>query len=121
MMFPFRMPYFGYPYNNYYSYPKSNYFPYNNKYVENVKFNNAYSSNNNNVSSNPSESIVSSKADIKTEEENRNNSSDDYLFEIFGLKLYFDDILIICILFFLYEQGVKDQELFISLILLLLG
>ena len=41
-------------------------------------------------------------------------------FEILGLKLYYDDILIICILFFLYSEGVKDDELFISLILLLL-
>lgn len=44
----------------------------------------------------------------------------DY-FEIFGLKLYFDDILLICIIFFLYNEGVKDQWLFITLILLLLS
>lgn len=121
MMFPFRIPYFGYPYNNYYGYPKSNYFSYNNKHAENIKFNNAYSSSNNNVSSNTSDSIASSKTDMKSDEKNRSDFSDDYFFEIFGLKLYFDDILIICILFFLYDQGVKDQELFISLILLLLG
>lgn len=42
-------------------------------------------------------------------------------FEIFGLKLYFDDILLICIIFFLYNEGVKDQGLFIALILLLLS
>lgn len=41
-------------------------------------------------------------------------------FEIFGLKLYFDDILILCILFFLYNEKVHDDELFICLILLLL-
>jgi len=41
-------------------------------------------------------------------------------FEIFGLKLYFDDILIICILFLLYTEKVQDEELFICLILLLL-
>lgn len=41
-------------------------------------------------------------------------------FEIFGLKLYFDDILIMCILFFLYNEKVHDDELFICLILLLL-
>ena len=41
-------------------------------------------------------------------------------FEIFGLKLYFDDILIICILFLLYTEKVQDENLFICLILLLL-
>lgn len=42
-------------------------------------------------------------------------------FEIFGLKLYFDDLLLICLIIFLYNEGVKDQFLFISLILLLLS
>lgn len=46
---------------------------------------------------------------------------DKNCFEIFGITLYFDDILIICLLFFLYNEGVKDQLLFISLILLLLS
>lgn len=48
-------------------------------------------------------------------------STDEQVFEIFGLKLFFDDILLICILFFLYNEGVKDQGLFIALILLLLS
>lgn len=59
-----------------------------------------------------------------SEKENRHlDSSDDNMdfFEIFGLKLYFDDILIICLLFFLYNEGVQDQGLFIALILLLLS
>lgn len=42
-------------------------------------------------------------------------------FEIFGLKLYSDDLLLICLIIFLYNEGVKDQFLFISLILLLLS
>ena len=51
------------------------------------------------------------------------DSSDefDYFFEIFGLRLYFDDVLIICILFFLYTEEVHDQELFLCLVLLLLS
>lgn len=44
----------------------------------------------------------------------------DY-FEILGLKLYSDDLLLLCLIFFLYNEGVKDQFLFISLILLLLS
>ena len=50
-----------------------------------------------------------------------NDESSDYFFEIFGLKLYFDDILIMCLLFFLYTEGVQDQELFLCLILLLIS
>ena len=67
--------------------------------------------------------------DTVSEEKNRNLGSDDFdndsdnldFFEIFGLKLYFDDILLICIIFFLYNEGVRDQGLFIALILLLLS
>ena len=47
-------------------------------------------------------------------------SDSDVIFEIFGLKLRFDDILIMALLFFLYSEGVDDQWLFISLILLLI-
>ena len=47
--------------------------------------------------------------------------NNDNCFEIFGITLHFDDILIICLLFFLYNEGVKDQLLFISLIMLLLS
>ena len=53
--------------------------------------------------------------------EKPNISKDDTLFEIFGIKLYFDDILLICLIFFLYQEGVQDQYLFIALILLLLS
>lgn len=41
------------------------------------------------------------------------------IFEMFGIELFLDDIIIICILIFLYKEEVKDQMLYISLILLL--
>ena len=41
--------------------------------------------------------------------------------EIFGLKLYLDDLIILALLYFLYAEDVKDDMLFISLILLLLS
>ena len=44
----------------------------------------------------------------------------DY-FEILGIKFHYDDILLICLIFFLYKEGVKDETLFIGLILLLLS
>ena len=57
----------------------------------------------------------------KTSSDNNNNNvNDDILFDLFGLKLYFDDILLICLIFFLYNEDVKDEMLFISLILLLI-
>ena len=42
-------------------------------------------------------------------------------FNLFGLKLYHDDILLIGLIFFLYQEDVKDQYLFFALILLLLS
>lgn len=42
-------------------------------------------------------------------------------FYILGIKLHFDDLLLICLLFFLYSEGVKDEWLFIALLLLLLS
>jgi len=51
----------------------------------------------------------------------KSKSSEDTFFEIFGLKLYYDDILLICLIFFLYQEGVEDEFLLIVLILLLLS
>lgn len=58
-------------------------------------------------------------ANLKKSSEIRKDSNE--VFEIFGIKLHFDDILLICLIFFLYSEGVKDDYLFISLILLLLS
>ena len=48
-------------------------------------------------------------------------NSNPFLFDLFGLKVYLDDALIICLLLFLYHETVKDEGLFITLILLLLS
>jgi len=42
------------------------------------------------------------------------------IFEILGVQLYYDDILLICLIFFLYLEGIKDYYLFLVLILILL-
>lgn len=65
------------------------------------------------------ESIISSRPQSKEKRGSEEESRE--CFEIFGIKLFFDDILLICLIFFLYNEGVKDQYLFISLILLLLS
>ena len=57
----------------------------------------------------------------KTKDSSSDFSEDSPLFQIFGINLYFDDILLICLIFFLYQEGVKDEGLFIALILLLLS
>ena len=46
---------------------------------------------------------------------------DPVWFDLFGIKLYFDDVLILSLLFFLYKEEVKDEGLFLSLILLLIS
>lgn len=50
-----------------------------------------------------------------------NNNNDNYLFDLFGLKLYTDDVLLVSLIYFLYSEEVKDESLFIVLILLLLS
>lgn len=59
---------------------------------------------------------------LNDEQKNKsNNNHDNYLFDLFGLKLYTDDVLLVSLIYFLYSEGVKDESLFIVLMLLLLS
>lgn len=58
---------------------------------------------------------------IESSTQETRSSEDSPIFEIFGIKLYFDDLLLLGLLFFLYSEGVEDQELFFALVLLLLS
>ncbi|MCI8759881.1 MAG: hypothetical protein HFJ34_01940 [Clostridia bacterium] len=49
------------------------------------------------------------------------NDIEEPIFEILGIKLYLDDIIILGLLFFLYQEGVQDQMLYMALVLLLLS
>ena len=49
------------------------------------------------------------------------NPQDPVWFDLFGIKLYFDDVLILSLLFFLYKEEVKDEGLFLALVLLLIS
>ena len=93
----FRSPIYNFPvfYNkhNYYNNKKNNY------YINHNKCENELTSNN-----------IQKERKKETE----------YFFDLFGIHLYFDDILLICLILFLYNEGVKDEGLFIALILLLL-
>ena len=87
-----------------------------NDYVSNALNKTNFKDNNNDKNENLKSNV---KYEYNTKEKiSTNNSS--YLLDLFGLKLYFDDILLICLIFFLCNEGVKDDELFIALILLLL-
>ena len=126
------MPVFRYPffynnyYGNYYNRPYPNHLNYYNSSTDdrnrqnifhnNIKYN--LSKNSNEFEKNDLNKI---NLDNKKNNSNKTDNSSNYFFELFGLKLYFDDILLICLIFFLYQEGVKDDELFISLILLLLS
>ena len=115
----FRFPFFYHP--NYY-----------NNRLPSSKFGNftdngnmaSYASHNQGSNSNDSAEHVPNHFSYEEKKNNPKSNSkdeDNYFFELFGLKLYLDDILLLCLLFFLYQEGVKDDELFLSLVLLLLS
>ena len=49
------------------------------------------------------------------------SNKEEPVLEISGQKLYLDDLIILSLLFFLYKEDVKDDMLFMLLILLLVG
>lgn len=103
--FPNRYRYYPYMNNNYYSHASHS----SSDKAFNFKGNDFTSNNNQNIP--PLEG-----SNVKT-----NNNLKKPIFELFGIKLFFDDILLISLIFFLYNEGVKDRSLFIALILLLLS
>ena len=58
---------------------------------------------------------------IDKDDDKKNNEVDSPLFDLFGVKLYFDDILLLGLLFVLYSEGVDDTNLYIALFLLLMS
>ena len=139
--FPF-FPHF-YP-RPYYSYPQTSNIHINNnfdkrspsRYDTFTKDANHYSSNNNTnrnsrrsslhnsimktVSGNRNNDYEESNKNFSKSKNSKNDDYDNEIIEILGIKLHQDDILLICLIFFLYQEGVKDEFLFIVLILLLL-
>ncbi len=98
----------------------------------NVPYNHVYSQNYNktpksNISNNISESVKSKDLSLSNKNENARDTKEEEnkdsreFFEIFGIRLYFDDILILCLLYFLYKEDVHDEMLFFALILLLIS
>ncbi len=102
----FRFPFYGYPYSNpYYRYQK--------QYMNDFK---------NSQMDKTENSITNSKKISNTINQKLNkqiSTDDEVLFEIFGIKIYMDDLIIIGLLYFLYQENVKDEMLYIVLFLLL--
>lgn len=63
---------------------------------------------------------VSNSKEENTSSKKTSNSKNTAWLELFGIKLYFDDILILSLLFFLYKEQVKDEGLFLVLLMLLI-
>ena len=104
----FRFPYYGYPYNYYKYYNHYNTF---NQQIAKSEIDN----------SEKKESITNSETISNTNNSKRSSNSDQAIFEIMGIKLYLDDLIILGVLYFLYEQNVKDEMLYIILFLLLIS
>lgn len=115
----FHMPYFNFPYFNTYSrygyrYPNS-YYTYQNKKNSNVVATTGHETNH------KSEIDTKNGRLIDAPTNTVNHDDEIPLFQIFGIQLFSDDLLLLALIFFLYQEGVKDQSLFIALILLLLS
>ena len=121
----FRFPFFYNPnfYNN--RFGSSKFYNYTNNANVNPKYSSHYANTYNSYEL-PKQSCnfnkhVDEEQNWDKKNNSKSNNDEDYFFELFGIKLYFDDILLICLIFFLYQEGVKDDELFLSLVLLLLS
>lgn len=92
-------------------------------YSSNIPRNNNIPKDNTRTSSQAKEN--SNKHNAKHSKTDNCNSQDcqdsSPMFNLLGLNIYFDDILIICVLFFLYNEGVNDPYLFLTLVLLLMS
>lgn len=99
----FRFPFWSYPY--YY-----NHYMYN---LPNGNFVNTPSNKNTSIATNTNISDNTSTSRSSTSKE------ESPIFEFLGIKLYLDDIIILCLLFFLYQEKVHDEMLYIILFLLL--
>jgi len=117
------------PYNDYFNkyrmYNKNNY---NNVYSEkdslknnHINSSNLYNYNFNKSSNNKETNNVICEKNTQKNINVHSKNDDDFLITIFGIKLAFDDLLILGLLYILYMENVEDISLYIVLILLLLN
>ena len=108
-------PFFQYPYMNRY-YTRNNY----NRPINNES-KNTYENNCDNYSSRQNKSSRYSGLGPIHFQNPFSMNSEEPIIEILGISLYLDDIIILGLLFFLYQEGVKDYMLYLALIMLLLS
>lgn len=118
--FPYYYPYYR-NFNNYKYYPKNHK---DSGIFENSQVSDEHIEKNSqsfqNCQKNP-EPVAISENERRCQGDSGPLASEKPIFEIFGIKLYIDDILILCLLYFLYEENVKDDMLFMVLLLLLIS
>lgn len=100
-----KSPYINFPFQFYKNPPRNPYYP------------STFSNHSNFIPT----SNYENHTNTKVEKNKSNKNTNDFLFDLFGLKIYYDDVLLISLIYFLYSEGVKDDSLFIVLILLLLS
>ncbi len=111
----FRFPFYGYPYNyNYYRY--YNQFP--NANIENKKIEDSKTEISEKEELNKETELKKEKSSI-TNSRKISDTTEQAIFEIFGIKLYLDDLIIIGVMYFLYQQNVHDEMLYLILFMLL--
>jgi len=128
-----RFPYFGYNYPYYRKY-QNYYSQFNSQHTSEVG-NKKNSITDNSLHSNTIDVSENCKKESQEPNEKRNiknigpvsfnmdffSHPEEPILNILGITLYLDDIIILCLLFFLYKEEVKDEMLYICLILLLLS
>lgn len=103
-------PFFRSPYNNYYY-----------RYYPNYNVNhNSVPKNKENIADASTIDNESSSNDSRSKSKKKSNLEQP-IFEILGIYIYLDDLIILGLLFFLYTENVHDDILFMTLILLLLS
>ena len=119
------IPFFRLPFSNFYS-------PYYSRYQR--KFNYYNLDKTNNIYSEKKTKVYEKNSEYNKKTSPKYNSFTPFdfinnilngnvsspIFKILGIELYLDDIIILGLLFILYKEGVKDEMLFLALILLLL-
>ena len=105
-----RFPFFGFHYQ----------YPYNSYYRKAINTDN-FSNNNESTNSNCKHSKQSRHRQPFSFDFNGFSDNSKPVAELLGINLYIDDIIILCLLFILYKEEVKDEMLFICLLLLLIS
>lgn len=123
-------PFFQYPYNMNRYYQRNNVYSQKNDYIEPINHETNNNLNNPDENDTPKNDELSSRQNKSSRyngfgpilfQNPFSMDSDEPIIEILGISLYLDDIIILALLFFLYQEGVKDYMLYLALIMLLLS